>query len=109
MTDGTLPKGLKHPGGGVPAPPVLVELAYASTAFDRITRVHMREHAARFWLERIITWKDVLRVVIVEQNGNVLEDRSNLERIVEYGMQSRADRVFGREGQVMAYTKWSPP
>lgn len=103
----SLPTGLKHPGGGV-RPHVMVELAYASSAHDQITRVNMTETAARFWLPRILAWTDVLRVVIRSTSGDVLEDRSNLERIVELGMQSRADRVLEPGGQAINYSSWSP-
>ena len=104
----SLPPGLKHPGGGVPAKKTQVELAYASSKIDRITRVIMSDTAAYFWFAQIAKWSDVLRVIIRDLQGTILEDRTIDERITSATLRERAAWVTDR-GSITAYAHWSHP
>lgn len=101
----TLPKGLKHPGHGVPEPTPMVELAYASTKYERITRVIMTEQAARLWIAKIVNWPDVLRAII-RADDKILEDRPIDHRILSPELRTRCDRVL-EKGPLTAYAYWS--
>lgn len=84
----------------------MMELAYASAKYDRISRIMMTETAARFWIKRVASWSDVMRAIIRSPGGEILEDISVDHRITDDDQRARCERVASEAGPLTAYTHW---